>query len=61
MKLTFGAAVVVEGGALDDGIDAIVGCDGIGEPAQHHDAEAVAEDGAAGVLHRTRGSDRRET
>ena len=43
------AAIVVEGGALDDGIDAIVGCDGVCEAAQHDNAKTVAEDGARGV------------
>ena len=55
------AAVVVERGALDDGVDVIAGRDGIRQPAQHHDAEAVAEHRALGVAHRTRGSARRAT
>src|SRR4051794_37570472 len=36
--------VVVQRGALDDSIDAIVGREGILKTAQHHDAQAVTKD-----------------
>ncbi len=45
----FAAAVVIDGAALDDGVDGVAGLDGVFEAAQDHDAEAAAENRAGGV------------
>ena len=45
----FSAAVIVEGGALDDSPDVVALPDGVFEALEENDAESIGEDGAAGV------------